>query len=316
MIKMQQALSWFQGQSVPRQWQIAAAASMLLGAVAAALLYLIHLTTPALPPGLIRTSQTSADAADVFARRATGPAPSAGPIARAASEQEPAANEALPRGEAPEVTSAPSARAIAARPPASPASPADRPAQRGAIQRDAPAANQAANTRHPGNAAGHRAGAAGALRNTVAARQPAATSRLARLAGTPSNRATSAREPLRPAMSAVRAGRDRPPGGTHRTVVSRPTPAAPSIAQAPVDVGVTQVADSSAEMSRSLVAAVVSPAAAARAGNRNLHATMVGECIDTAFLNRLICEQRVRLGYCRERWNQHADCMVDPPPSP
>lgn len=35
------------------------------------------------------------------------------------------------------------------------------------------------------------------------------------------------------------------------------------------------------------------------------------QCADSNFLSRLVCDERVRLRYCRDRWNEHPDCMVN-----
>lgn len=36
-------------------------------------------------------------------------------------------------------------------------------------------------------------------------------------------------------------------------------------------------------------------------------------CSDEALVSRLICNERVRLRFCRERWNAHPDCLVETP---
>lgn len=283
MTPMQQALSWFQAQPLPRQWRLAAASSVLLCVVAAAVLYLIHLTTPSPLPGLSRKPPAGSDAAAVFARRAAGPVASPGPVVQAASDREPAANETSPGADAAEASVVPAVRAPAVQVPTAQA-PARRPSARATS-------------------------AQSAAPSLAAARRP-------RLAGAPVHRATLAGNRAPSDIRPTRAGRDRPPLRAARVVVSRPLAAATKTPQPTADVGITPVADSSAEMTRGLVTAALAPPSTARAPQRSLHAAMVGECVDTAFLNRFICEQRVRLGYCRDRWNQHADCMVDPPPGP
>lgn len=36
------------------------------------------------------------------------------------------------------------------------------------------------------------------------------------------------------------------------------------------------------------------------------------QCAETNFFSRLVCDERVRLRYCRDLWNEHPDCMVTP----
>ncbi len=35
------------------------------------------------------------------------------------------------------------------------------------------------------------------------------------------------------------------------------------------------------------------------------------QCAGSEFLMKLICDERVRLGFCQSRWNAHPDCMVE-----
>lgn len=35
------------------------------------------------------------------------------------------------------------------------------------------------------------------------------------------------------------------------------------------------------------------------------------QCAESNFFSRLVCDERVRLRYCRDRWNEHPDCMVN-----
>lgn len=44
-----------------------------------------------------------------------------------------------------------------------------------------------------------------------------------------------------------------------------------------------------------------------------LAAQQQAQCADTSYLSRLVCDERVRLRFCRDRWNEHPDCMVEPP---
>ncbi|GAA4416738.1 hypothetical protein [Quisquiliibacterium transsilvanicum] len=41
--------------------------------------------------------------------------------------------------------------------------------------------------------------------------------------------------------------------------------------------------------------------------------TQQAGCSDEGAISRLICNERVRLRFCRERWNAHPDCMVESP---
>jgi len=53
--------------------------------------------------------------------------------------------------------------------------------------------------------------------------------------------------------------------------------------------------------------------AAPGAAAPRLAAQQQAQCADTSYLSRLVCEERVRLRFCRDRWNEHPDCMVEPP---
>lgn len=50
---------------------------------------------------------------------------------------------------------------------------------------------------------------------------------------------------------------------------------------------------------------------AARAGDR-LAAVQQAQCGSEALLARFVCNERVRLRFCRNRWNAHPDCEVGP----
>ncbi len=41
-----------------------------------------------------------------------------------------------------------------------------------------------------------------------------------------------------------------------------------------------------------------------------LRAAQDGQCADSNFFSRLVCDERVRLRFCRDRWNEHPDCTV------
>jgi hypothetical protein len=53
-----------------------------------------------------------------------------------------------------------------------------------------------------------------------------------------------------------------------------------------------------------------------RAQERGLAAIQQAQCAEATMLGRVVCNERVRLRYCRERWNAHPDCVVAAPPDP
>ena len=96
----------------------------------------------------------------------------------------------------------------------------------------------------------------------------------------------------------------------------RPAPERESTvaAPAPEEPARLQVATNA---ERNASAASVAPAAptasvpAARAGDR-LAAAQQAQCGGEALLARFVCNERVRLRFCRNRWNAHPDCDVGP----
>ncbi|MEB2317893.1 MAG: hypothetical protein OZ935_04410 [Pseudomonadota bacterium] len=55
-----------------------------------------------------------------------------------------------------------------------------------------------------------------------------------------------------------------------------------------------------------------SPASPPPAGQEvSLAAAQQAQCAKAGFLTRFACQERVRLAYCENRWNQHPDCMVE-----
>lgn len=44
---------------------------------------------------------------------------------------------------------------------------------------------------------------------------------------------------------------------------------------------------------------------------RSLAAAQKARCGHEGFLGRLVCDERVRLAFCSERWDQHPDCMLE-----
>lgn len=49
----------------------------------------------------------------------------------------------------------------------------------------------------------------------------------------------------------------------------------------------------------------------ARRAPQRLAAVQDAQCGNEGFLSRLICMERVRLRFCRDRWNAHPDCIVE-----
>lgn len=58
------------------------------------------------------------------------------------------------------------------------------------------------------------------------------------------------------------------------------------------------------------------PADAPRSGGiaDRLAAVQRAQCGDEALLGRFVCNERVRLRFCRDRWNAHPDCIVGTSP--
>jgi hypothetical protein len=54
-------------------------------------------------------------------------------------------------------------------------------------------------------------------------------------------------------------------------------------------------------------------AALPRARPMRLAEAQQAGCADEGLISRLICNERVRLRFCRDRWNAHPDCMVEAP---
>lgn len=94
-----------------------------------------------------------------------------------------------------------------------------------------------------------------------------------------------------------------PPRGTAPAPLRpAPEPAGTVAAPATAEPAIPQVA-TSAERGAS--------AASARAGDR-LAAVQQAQCGSEALLARFVCNERVRLRFCRNRWNAHPDCEVGP----
>ncbi|MCL4182875.1 MAG: hypothetical protein KJ011_05450 [Burkholderiaceae bacterium] len=51
-------------------------------------------------------------------------------------------------------------------------------------------------------------------------------------------------------------------------------------------------------------------------GEERLAALQQAQCAGATMLGRVVCNERVRLRYCRERWNAHPDCIVAAPSDP
>ena len=56
----------------------------------------------------------------------------------------------------------------------------------------------------------------------------------------------------------------------------------------------------------------VAAAPVARSDER-LAAIQQSLCGDQTLLARIVCSERVRLRYCRDRWNEHPDCETSAP---
>jgi hypothetical protein len=50
-----------------------------------------------------------------------------------------------------------------------------------------------------------------------------------------------------------------------------------------------------------------------RAGPTRLAEAQQAGCAEEGLVSRLICNERVRLRFCRDRWNAHPDCIVEAP---
>ena len=63
-------------------------------------------------------------------------------------------------------------------------------------------------------------------------------------------------------------------------------------------------------------AAVAVAAAPVARSDERLAAIQQSMCGDQTLLARIVCNERVRLRYCRDRWNEHPDCAASAPPNP
>lgn len=63
-----------------------------------------------------------------------------------------------------------------------------------------------------------------------------------------------------------------------------------------------------------LAAAVLATAPVARSGER-LAAIQQSLCGEQTLLARIVCNERLRLRYCRDRWNEHPDCEATSQPN-
>ena len=115
-----------------------------------------------------------------------------------------------------------------------------------------------------------------------------------------------------------------PAGAVAAPVRSPPEPAGALAAPAPAEPAgppVTTNAERSAPAASagspapspapSAAPSAASSAPAARAGDR-LAAAQQAQCGGEALLARFVCNERVRLRFCRNRWNAHPDCEVGP----
>ncbi len=53
---------------------------------------------------------------------------------------------------------------------------------------------------------------------------------------------------------------------------------------------------------------------AALAASSRLRSAQDGQCANSNFFSRIVCDERVRLRFCRDRWNDHQDCTIQNSP--
>jgi len=126
----------------------------------------------------------------------------------------------------------------------------------------------------------------GSRRDRVAsATPPGARTQAPAAASTPPPRGRPSERTERPGAGGAAAGQEvsAPPGGRAGDPASRAAPAS------------------------------TSPAPAAAASAQRLGAQQQAQCGDSSFVARFICDERVRLRFCRDRWNEHPDCNVETP---
>lgn len=61
------------------------------------------------------------------------------------------------------------------------------------------------------------------------------------------------------------------------------------------------------------VVVAIGTSARGSSGASNLRSAQDGQCADASFLGRLVCDERVRIRYCRDRWDAHPDCVTAKP---
>jgi hypothetical protein len=66
-----------------------------------------------------------------------------------------------------------------------------------------------------------------------------------------------------------------------------------------------------AEVSKNTAAAKASDMAATPRNNPRLREQQSNECSNSAFLGKVVCEERSRVNFCRNRWNEHPDCQLN-----
>jgi hypothetical protein len=66
-----------------------------------------------------------------------------------------------------------------------------------------------------------------------------------------------------------------------------------------------------AELSKDPSAAKTSDVAVTPKSNPRLQDTQSSECSNSAFLGKVVCEQRSRVSFCKNRWNEHPDCLLN-----
>lgn len=103
-----------------------------------------------------------------------------------------------------------------------------------------------------------------------------------------------------------------PPRGTAPAPLQpTPEPAGTVAAPASAEPARPQVATSAERGAPAASAASGAAPPAVRAGDR-LAAVQQAQCGSEALLARFVCNERVRLRFCRNRWNAHPDCEVGP----
>ncbi len=108
---------------------------------------------------------------------------------------------------------------------------------------------------------------------------------------------------------ATSANRARPADKTDAQTRKR-TPA-DATATSPQKSGASADAGTSPSVVPAPAAAPTPAAAAAPSQPQRLAGEQQAQCAGSEFISRFICNERVRLRFCRDRWNEHPDCKVE-----